>query len=86
MPYRPRGHEDPALAPSQVLNSIRVTLNGEHRELPATTAISDLITLLAIQGRYAVELNGEIVPRSAHREQQLGDGDRIEVVAAIGGG
>ena len=69
-----------------MLNSIEVTVNGEQRSLPAITSISDLILLLAIQGRYAVELNGEIVPRSAHQTQRLRHGDRLEVVAAIGGG
>jgi sulfur carrier protein len=86
MPYCPRGHEDPALAPAPVFNTIRVTVNGELRDLPGATSITDLILLLAIQGRYAVEHNGEIVPRSVHREHWLRDGDRVEVVAAIGGG
>ena len=67
-------------------NPIRVTLNGESREVPAATSITDLILLLAVRGRYAVEVNGEIVPRSTHLEQRLCDGDRVEVVAAIGGG
>jgi sulfur carrier protein len=65
---------------------IRITVNGECRELPAGTSIADLIVLLAVRGRYAVELNAEIVPRSVHLEQRLHDGDHIEVVAAIGGG
>ena len=67
-------------------NTIRVTLNGARREVPAATSIADLIVLLAVRGRYAVEVNGEIVPRSAHLQQHLCDGDRVEVVAAIGGG
>lgn len=61
-------------------------LNGESRELPALLSIAELITLLEVRGRYAVEVNGEIVPRSQHGEQRLADGDRVEVVAAIGGG
>ena len=65
---------------------LHVTLNGEKRELPAATSIADLIALLDVRGRYAVEVNGEIVPRSSHGEHRLGDGDRVEVVAAIGGG
>ena len=65
---------------------MRVTLNGESRELPAATSIAELIVLLAVRGRYAVEVNGDIVPRSNHAEHRLLDGDRVEVVAAIGGG
>lgn len=66
--------------------SVSVMLNGESRELPARLSIAELITLLEVRGRYAVEVNGEIVPRSQHGEQRLADGDRVEVVAAIGGG
>ena len=61
-------------------------LNGESRELPATTTIADLNVLLDVRGRYAVEVNGEIMPRSSHPEHHLASGDRVEVVAAIGGG
>ena len=60
--------------------------NGESRALPAATTIADLIALLEVRGRYAVEVNGDIVPRSAHAGHRLADGDRVEVVAAIGGG
>ena len=49
--------------------------------------ISDLVRDLCLEGkRVAVERNGEIVPRSKHPETVLVDGDKIEVVAAIGGG
>jgi sulfur carrier protein len=36
--------------------------------------------------KVAVERNGEIVPRGRHREVLLENGDRLEVVAAVGGG
>ena len=36
--------------------------------------------------RIAIERNGEIVPRSRYRELELADGDRLEVVVAVGGG
>ena len=65
---------------------IRVQLNGEPRDLPARTTVAALVALLEVRGRYAVEINGEIVPRSGHAEHALADGDRVEVVAAIGGG
>jgi sulfur carrier protein len=40
-----------------------------------------------LQGkRIAVERNGEIVPRSQFGEQMLADGDRLEIVVAVGGG
>jgi sulfur carrier protein len=33
-----------------------------------------------------VERNGEIVPKSAHRTTHVADGDRLEIVVAVGGG
>ncbi|HNQ75256.1 MAG TPA: sulfur carrier protein ThiS, partial [Pseudothauera hydrothermalis] len=36
--------------------------------------------------RLAVERNGEIVPRARHAETVLADGDRLEIVVAVGGG
>ena len=66
---------------------IRITLNGAPREFPAPLTFTQLMDELALAGkRLAVERNGEIVPRSAFPEAQLNDGDRIELVVAVGGG
>jgi sulfur carrier protein len=66
---------------------IRVTLNGAPREFPAPLTFSQLLHEMALAGRrLAIERNGEIVPRSRFAESQLADGDRIEVVMAVGGG
>ncbi len=66
---------------------IRIVLNGAPRELPAPLTFAELIDELALAGRrLAVERNGEIVPRSRFGAEALVDGDRIEVVIAVGGG
>jgi sulfur carrier protein len=66
---------------------IRITLNGAPREFPAPLTFDQLLEELALAGRrLAVERNGEIVPRSRFPETRLADGDRIEVVVAVGGG
>jgi len=36
--------------------------------------------------RVAIELNREVVPKSRHGEQMLVEGDRVEIIQAIGGG
>ena len=67
---------------------LSITLNGSPRTLsvPLTT-LADLIRDLAIEGkRIAVEKNGEIVPKSRYADTLVGDGDRIEIVGAVGGG
>lgn len=66
---------------------IHVTLNGAPRELPAPITFSELLEALELGGkRLAIERNGEIVPRSSFGAERLSDGDRIEVVIAVGGG
>ena len=45
-----------------------------------------LVNIEMTQGQIAVELNGEIIPKSTFQQQQLSDGDKIEIVQAIGGG
>ena len=66
---------------------IRVVVNGAPRELPAAITFSQLLDELQVAGRrLAIERNGEIVPRSTFPDTRLADGDRIEVVVAVGGG
>ena len=49
--------------------------------------LAALLARLELAGKkIAVERNGEIVPRSAHGSTLLQDGDRLEIVAAVGGG
>ena len=66
---------------------IRVLVNGAPREFPAPITFAQLLDGLALAGRrLAVERNGEIVPRSRLADTPLADGDRVEVVVAVGGG
>jgi len=67
--------------------SLHIILNGEPRALAAPSTV---LALLQAEGlrerRVAVEVNGEIIPRSRHGEHALQAGDRIEIVHALGGG
>jgi sulfur carrier protein len=66
---------------------MNVILNGISREIETDMKLPTLIAQLALTGkRLAVELNGEILPRSRYEETGLVEGDRIEIVQAIGGG
>ena len=67
---------------------ISITVNGAAYicRLPSQR-VSDLVRDLCLEGkRIAIERNGQIVPKSKHSETVLVDGDKIEVVAAVGGG
>lgn len=64
-----------------------ITLNGEPRTVAAGSTIGALLDALDLAGkRVAVERNGSIVPRARHGDTRLADGDRIEIVVAVGGG
>lgn len=66
---------------------ITVHINGVSRPLPAGLDIAALIAQLGYTGkRIALERNGEIVPRSTYAQVRLADGDRLELVVAVGGG
>ena len=66
---------------------IQVVVNGARKQLEQPLAVSELILQMALAGKkIAVERNGEIVPRSAHGSTVLSDGDRLEIVVAVGGG
>ena len=54
--------------------------------MPAATSLADLLSSRGVCGRFAVEVNGCIVPRGAHAEHVIRSGDVVEVVRAIGGG
>ena len=66
---------------------MRVFLNGKAIDLEES---SELLVLLESQGfdlkGVAVALNGEVLLRAYWSEQSLTDGDRVEVVRAVGGG
>lgn len=65
---------------------MQLLINGAPTSLPEAATVSDLIANLELQGRIAVEVNRQIVPRSAFDQRQLTDGDEVEIVAAVGGG
>ena len=65
---------------------MRIQVNGEHREVEATTILA-LVEELGLDVRkVAVERNLEIVPRTLHAETALAEGDRVELVQFVGGG
>ena len=65
---------------------MHIQLNGEALDLPDGLSVADLLARLDLAGKRVVELHLDIVPRSQHATPLLGDGDRVEVVHAIGGG
>jgi thiamine biosynthesis protein ThiS len=65
---------------------MRVSINGQEREIEARD-IAALVAELDLDPRkVAVEHNMAIVPRSLHAGTPLSEGDRLEIVQFVGGG
>ncbi len=66
---------------------MQILLNGAARDVDAGATVATLLEAAGYAGRkVAVELNQAVVPRSQHATQPLADGDRVEIIHAIGGG
>ncbi len=66
---------------------MNIYVNGESRNIEQAGSVAELLIELGLaEKRVAVERNGELVPRSRHAQQPIEEGDRVEIVQAIGGG
>ncbi|MGB8855281.1 MAG: sulfur carrier protein ThiS [Burkholderiales bacterium] len=66
---------------------ISVTVNGAPHRFGNSPNVAQLLEQLDLKGkRIAVERNGEIVRRSRFADEVLCDGDKLEIVVAVGGG
>jgi thiamine biosynthesis protein ThiS len=69
------------------VKSMFIQINGTAQQVPVGSTLAALVLQLGLAGqRLAIELNGEIVPRSVYAEKTVGENDRLEIVQAIGGG
>lgn len=65
----------------------RIQLNGEPRDLAAPCTLEGLLSQLDLgEQRVAVAINRDIVPRGQYASVELNDGDRVEILEAVGGG
>lgn len=68
---------------------MNITVNGRTRTIDVGNAptVARVVEALGLEGkRIAVERNGSIVSRSRYGDTHLEDGDRLEIVGAVGGG
>jgi thiazole synthase len=69
------------------MNELRLTVNGELRTAPPGTTVAALLKAMGVDPvRVAVERNQDVIPRRTWGEATLADGDKVEIVAFIGGG
>jgi len=69
------------------MSAVSISVNGVSRAFAPSQSVADLVRDLDLEGkRIAVEVNGEIVPRSRYADTPVARGDRLEIVGAVGGG
>ena len=68
-------------------HTLSITVNGEHRRVPAGISVAELALELGLEpASVAVERNLEIVPRSTLGAVKVEDSDDYEFVTFVGGG
>jgi len=66
---------------------MQIFLNGEIRQVENDCNITALIKELNLENkRLAVEVDQEIIPRSQFTTHLLAEGNKVEIIHAIGGG
>ena len=68
---------------------MNLVVNGSNVEVPEGRTIADVVARVAPERPTrgtAVAVNGEVVPKTHWDSATLNDGDRVEVLHAIGGG
>ncbi|MEK9650015.1 MAG: sulfur carrier protein ThiS [Gammaproteobacteria bacterium] len=69
------------------MSAIVFKLNGELTQKPKELNLNELANELNLfRKKFAIEMNGEIIPKSSHSATLIKDGDVIEIVHAVGGG
>ncbi len=66
---------------------MKISLNGEPKELAQPVTVQQLLDLLNIPGgRVACEVNLKIIRRAFYLDTVIQEGDTVEIIQAIGGG
>lgn len=65
---------------------LNITLNGDAISTDESNVLALLESLELTQGRFAVEIDGNLVPKSRLADTPIIQGMSIEVVQAVGGG
>lgn len=66
---------------------MQIIVNGEQRNVLDGITAAQLVEDMEITSkRIAMEVNLEIVPRSSYAEYIFKEGDKVEIVHAVGGG
>ena len=70
-----------------IIKSMKITVNGNLKEINEIKTISELLELLSInENNIVVEHNGNIITKSEYAEITIKEDDKLELVRFVGGG
>lgn len=66
---------------------MKLIINGQEKEIAAVNTLAELVLELKITvPHFAVAVNSQVVPKSLYESTGILDGDKVEIVHAVGGG
>ena len=66
---------------------MKILLNNKVTVIDDDLTIKKLLEQVDISNKYfAIEVNEQVVPKSSHKSFPINEGDKIEIITAIGGG
>ncbi len=69
------------------MKEIEIIINGKSISVTEPISLQQLIKQLEInKGKFAVDINGQIIPKSEYQNCDIREHDNIEIVVAVGGG
>ena len=65
---------------------MKITLNQNATELPASATVADALAQMQAKPPFAVAVNTVFVPKSQYAAHALSEGDKVEVISPVTGG
>lgn len=66
---------------------MKLIINGKERNLRSSSTLTELVQELEITApHFAMALNQQVIPKSQYSDTALKEGDKVEIVHAVGGG
>jgi len=65
---------------------MKVIINKQEHELPATATLADAIAVIEAKPPFAAAVNTQFVPKTQYVRHPLREGDRVEIISPVTGG
>jgi sulfur carrier protein len=67
-------------------SKLQIQFNGTSLSVDQQHTVSSLIEAQAVEGRFIVVINDEVVPKASWDSRAIAAGDEVEIMSPISGG